>query len=135
MDIFPMGRLIKWPRASKGEVNVTDPYTGLPTDANSAFLNGSLLRWNLVRLRPEESATLNLEVEFLYPMDSGWKQRLDTGATAAYEGFSYNHTLENTDDWPVVNLTYPTWDLLWQSKHIMEPRQRCKLHITKPIQP
>jgi len=109
MDIFPMGRLIKWPRASKGEVNVTDPYTGLPTDANSAFLNGSLLRWNLVRLKPEESATLNLEVEFLYPMDSGWKQRLDTGATAAYEGFSYNHTLENTDDWPVVNLTYPTW--------------------------
>jgi len=109
MDIFPMGRLIKWPRASKGNVNVTDPYTGLPTDANSAFLNGSLLRWNLVRLRPEESATLNLEVEFLYPMDSGWKQRLDSGATAAYEGFSYNHTLENTDDWPVVNLTYPTW--------------------------
>ncbi len=42
-------------------------------------------------------------------MDSGWSQRLDTGATAAYEGFSYNHTLENVDDSPVINLTYPTW--------------------------
>jgi hypothetical protein len=50
-----------------------------------------------------------MEVELLYPMDSGWKQRLDTGATAAYEGFSYNHTLENRDEWPVINLTYPTW--------------------------
>ncbi len=109
MDIFPMGRLIKWPRPSAGEVNVTDPYSGLPSDAESAFLNGSLLRWNLYRLEPGKSASLNIEVELLYPMDSGWKQRLDKGATAAYEGFSYNHTLENRDDWPVINLTYPTW--------------------------
>jgi hypothetical protein len=109
MDIFPMGRLIKWPRPSAGEVNVSDPYSGLPSDAESAFLNGSLLRWNLLRLDPGKSASLNMEVELLYPMDAGWKQRLDTGATAAYEGFSYNHTLENRDDWPVVNLTYPTW--------------------------
>jgi len=42
-------------------------------------------------------------------MDSGWEERLDTGATAAYEGFSYNHTLKNLDDPPAFNLTYPTW--------------------------
>ncbi len=109
LDIFPMGRLLKWPRPDKGEVNITDPYTGQPTDATSAFLNGSLLRWNIRRLQPDESASLNLEAEILYPMDAGWKQRLDTGATAAYEGFAYNHTLINKDDPPVINLTYPTW--------------------------
>ena len=109
LDVFPMGRFIKWPRPSLGEVNVTDPYTGLPSNAVSAFLNGSMLRWNLNRLDPGRSASLNVEVELLYPTDSGWKERLDTGSTAAYEGYSYNHTLENKDDWPVVNLTYPTW--------------------------
>ena len=90
-------------------MNVTDPYSGQPSVATSAFLNGSLLRWNINKLEPGKSASLNVDVELLYPMDSGWKQRLDTGATAAYEGFSYNHTLENVDDSPVVNLTYPTW--------------------------
>ncbi len=109
LDIFPMGRFIKMPRPDSGEVNVTDPYSGLPSVATSSFLNGSLLRWNLNKLEPGKSASINLEVELLYPMDSGWKQRLDTGATAAYEGFSYNHTLKNLDDSPVVNLTYPTW--------------------------
>jgi len=109
LDVFPMGRLIKWPRPESGQVNVTDPYSGMVTDAESAFLNGSLLRWSASKLKPGQSTSLNLEVELLYPMDSGWKQRLDYGATAAYEGFSYNHTLENTDDWPVINLTYPTW--------------------------
>ena len=72
LDIFPMGRFIKWPRPAKGEVNVTDPYSGQPSDATNAFLNGSLLRWNLNRLEPDESASLNMEVELLYPMDSGW---------------------------------------------------------------
>ncbi|MDM7934558.1 MAG: C25 family cysteine peptidase, partial [Methanothrix sp.] len=109
IDIFPMGRLIRWPRSTKGDVNITDPYTGIPSDAESAFLNGSLLRWSIDRLMPEESVSLNMEVELLYPMDVGWSQRLDMGATAAYDGFSYNHTLENRDDWPVINLTYPTW--------------------------
>ena len=109
LDIFPMGRLIKWPRPQKGEVNITDPYSGQPSDAINAFLNGSMLRWNINKLEPDKSASLNVEVELLYPMDSGWEERLDTGATAAYEGFSYNHTLENVDDGPVINLTYPTW--------------------------
>jgi hypothetical protein len=68
-----------------------------------------MLRWNLNRLEPDQSTSLNVEVELLYPMDSGWKERLDTGATAAYEGFSYNHTIHNLDDGPVINLTYPTW--------------------------
>ena len=104
-----MGRFIKWPRPTNGEVNVTDPYSGLPSNATNAFLNGSMLRWNLDKLDPGKSASLNMEVELLYPTDSGWKERLDTGATAAYEGYSYNHTLENKDDWPVINLTYPTW--------------------------
>jgi len=109
LDIFPMGRLIKWPRTGMGEANVTDPISGKTSDAVNAFLNGSMLRWNIRRLNPGESASLNVDVELLYPMDSGWKERLDTGATAAFEGFSYNHTLENLDDGPVINLTYPTW--------------------------
>ncbi len=109
LDVFPMGRFIKWPRPQMGEANVTDPYSGQPSNAINAFLNGSMLRWNINRLEPDKSASLNVEVELLYPMDSGWKERLDTGATAAYEGFSYNHTLENVDDGPAINLTYPTW--------------------------
>jgi hypothetical protein len=109
LDVFPMGRFIKWPRPQMGEANVTDPYSGQPSNAINAFLNGSMLRWNINRLDPDKSASLNVEVELLYPMDSGWKERLDTGATAAYEGFSYNHTLENVDDGPAINLTYPTW--------------------------
>jgi hypothetical protein len=109
LDVFPLGRLIKWPRPEKGEVNITDPYSGEPSDDINSFLNGSMLRWNINKLDPGESASLNIEVELLYPMDSGWKERLDTGATAAYEGFSYNHTLENVDDGPAINLTYPTW--------------------------
>ncbi len=109
LDVFPMGRFIKWPRPQRGEANVTDPYSGQPSDAINAFLNGSMLRWNMNRLEPGESASLNVDVELLYPMDSGWEERLDTGATAAYEGFSYNHTLQNVDDGPVINLTFPTW--------------------------
>lgn len=109
LDIFPMGRLIKWPRTQRGEANITDPYSGQPSDARSAFFNGSMLRWNIKKLEPDESASLNVDVELLYPLDSGWEERLDRGATAAYEGFSYNHTLENVDDGPVINLTYPTW--------------------------
>ncbi len=109
LDIFPMGRFIKWPRPQRGEANVTDPYSGQPSNATNAFLNGSMLRWNIDKLEPDKSASLNVEVELLYPMDSGWEEQLDTGATAAYEGFSYNHTLENVDDGPAINLTYPTW--------------------------
>ncbi|MFZ3149529.1 MAG: C25 family cysteine peptidase [Methanothrix sp.] len=109
LDIFPMGRFIKWPRSQMGETNVTDPYTGLPSDAINAFLNGSMLRWNINKLEPDKSASLNVDVELLYPLDSGWEEGLDTGATAAYDGYSYNHTLENVDDEPVINLTYPTW--------------------------
>lgn len=109
IDVFPMGRLIRWPRPSEGTVEITDPYTGRTSDAASAFLNGSLLRWKPGSLDAGKSASLNAEVEILYPMDSGWKQRLDGGATVAYRGFSYNHTLENGDSWPIINITYPTW--------------------------
>ncbi|MCU0637186.1 MAG: C25 family cysteine peptidase [Methanothrix sp.] len=109
LDIFPMGRLIKWPRPERGIANFTDPYSGEISNARNAFQNGSMLRWSINRLAPGESASMNLDVELLYPMDSGWEERLDTGATAAYEGFSYNHTLKNLDDPPALNLTYPTW--------------------------
>ena len=87
---------------------MTDPYSRKPL-RDLRFLNGSLIRWDFGRLDPGESASLNVEVELLYPMDAGWSQRLDTGATAAYEGFSYNHTLRNVDDPPIINLTYPKW--------------------------
>lgn len=109
IDVFPLGRLIRWPKSSIGTVNVTDPYTGRVSDPTSAFMNGSLLRWRLGSLEPGKSAALDAEVEIMYPMDSGWKQRLDGGATVAYRGFSYNHTLENRDSGPIINITYPTW--------------------------
>lgn len=109
LDTFPMGRLIKWPRADAGQVNITDPYSGQPSDAVNSFLNGSLLRWSISRLEPGQSSSLNVDVELLYPMDSGWEDGLDRGATVAYEGYSYNHTLRNLDDPPAINLTYPVW--------------------------
>ncbi|MDD1759797.1 MAG: C25 family cysteine peptidase [Methanothrix sp.] len=108
-NVFPNGKLIQWPRPSEGEVNITDPYTGLPSDALSTLFNGSLLRWGVDKLEPGKSATLNTEVELQYAMDSGWRQQLDGGFTISYDGLSYNHTIENKDDWPIVNITYPTW--------------------------
>ncbi len=108
-DIFPMGRLIRLASSTVGRINVTDPYSRKPVTETTAFLNGTLLRWDFGRLEAGESTSLNVEVELMYPMDSGWSQRLDAGATAAYEGFTYNHTLINVDDPPIINLTYPKW--------------------------
>jgi len=108
-DIFPMGRLIRMASSEVGMINITDPYNRKPVTETSAFLNGSLLRWEFSRLEAGESTSLNVEVELMYPMDAGWSQRLDAGATAAYEGFTYNHTLRNVDDPPIINLTYPKW--------------------------
>ncbi len=108
LDIFPSGRLITWPRPEQGTVNVTDPYTGAQSDVTSAFLNGSLLRWRLDELGPEESASLTMDVEILHPMDVGWKRAFDGGVTASYEGLTYNLTIVRKDDWPVVNITYPS---------------------------
>jgi hypothetical protein len=108
MDIFSRGRLIKAPRASQGEVNVTDPYTGLPCNPENALINGSFLRWNVGELEPERSASLVMEAEILYALDAGWKQHLDEGPTVAYEGLTYNITMERRDDPPIVNITYPS---------------------------
>jgi len=47
-----MGRFIKWPRADTGQFNITDPYSGQPSDAGEFFLNGTLLRWSINRLDP-----------------------------------------------------------------------------------
>jgi hypothetical protein len=108
LDIFPSGRLITWPRPDQGTVNITDPYTGAQSEVTSAFLNGSLLRWKLDKLEPDKSASLTMDVEILHPMDTGWKREFDGGVTASYEGLTYNLTVERKDDWPVVNITYPT---------------------------
>ena len=66
-DIFPMGRLIRLTSTAFGEVNVTDPYSKKPSTETSAFLNGSLLRWDFNRLDPGQSASLNVEMELLTP--------------------------------------------------------------------
>lgn len=108
MDLFPQGRLIKGPRASQGEVNVTDPYSGLPCNPENAIVNGSFLRWEVGELGPEKSASLVLEAEILYALDVGWKQHLDEGPTVVYEGLTYNITMERRDDRPIVNITYPS---------------------------
>jgi hypothetical protein len=108
MDLFSSGRLIRGPRASQGKLNVTDPYTGLPCDAENAIDNGSFLRWDVGELGPEKSASLVLEAEILYALDAGWKQHLDEGPTVAYEGLAYNVTRVRKDDWPIVNITYPS---------------------------
>lgn len=106
-DIFPSGKLVRWPKSAQGSFNVTDPYTGKQVDPDSAFENGSLLRWKLDRLASGKSATLMVEAEILYPMDSGWKQKLDSGATMSYDGLALNRTMVKKDDWPIINITYP----------------------------
>lgn len=108
LDLFPSGRLITWPRPKQGIVNITDPYTGSQSDVTSAFLNGSMLRWRLDELEPEKSTSLVMDVEILHPMDVGWKKGLDSGVTVSYEGLTYNLTLKREDDWPIVNITYPS---------------------------
>ncbi len=108
IDIFPSGKLIKWPKPSHGIVNITDPYTGKDVGPDSAFLNGSLLRWKLDRLDSGKSASLTMDVEVLYPMDVGWKQHLDSGATVSYSGLMQNRTIARKDDWPITNITYPS---------------------------
>ncbi len=108
LDLFPSGRLITWPRPEKGTVNITDPYTGAVSDVTNAFLNGSMLRWRLDELESGKSVSLTMDVEILHPMDAGWKKEFDSGVTATYEGLTYNLTLEQKDDWPIVNITYPT---------------------------
>lgn len=108
MDIFPTGKMLRLPKYSKGSVNITDPYTGNDVDPNSAFENGSLLRWKLDSLGPGQSTSLMVDVEILYPMDDGWKQRLDSGATVSYEDLELNRTFVRKDDWPIINITYPS---------------------------
>lgn len=107
-DVFPSGKLVRWPKASKGKVSITDPYNGMEVNPDSAFINGSLLRWRLDSLGPDESASLTIEAEILYPMDVGWTQRLDSGATVSYDGLMLNRTIVRKDDWPISNITYPS---------------------------
>lgn len=108
VDLFPSGKLLRWPKASSGKVNITDPYTGEESKPLNAFMDGSLLFWNLDKLEPDRTASLALEVEILYPMDAGWIQRLDSGVSVTYSGLEQNVTAERKDDWPITNITYPS---------------------------
>lgn len=107
MDIFPSGKMLREPKSIQGTVNITDPYTGKDVDPDSAFENGSLINWMLDSLDPGQSASLTVEAEILYPMDAGWKQRLDSGAIISYDGLTLNRTMVRKDDWPITNITYP----------------------------
>lgn len=106
-DIFPSGKMVRWPKPTDGAVNVTDPYTGKDVDPDSAFENGSLLRWKIDSLGPGKSASMMVEAEILYPMDAGWEQKLDSGATVSYDGIVLNRSIVRKDDWPITNITYP----------------------------
>ncbi len=108
VDQFPSGKLIRWPKATRGTVKVNDPYTWEEPKRDYALLNGSLLLWNIDRLEADKSASLTMEVEILYPMDAGWKQRLDSGITITYSGLNVNATAEERNDWPITNITYPS---------------------------
>jgi hypothetical protein len=108
VDQFSSGKLIQWPKATKGTVKVNDPYTGEDSQPLNAFLDGSLLLWNIDQLEADKSASLTLEVEVLYPMDAGWKQRLDSGITITHSGLKVNATAEEKNDWPITNITYPS---------------------------
>lgn len=108
VDLFPSGKLLRWPKASVGKVNITDPYTGEESKPLNAFTDGSLLIWNFDKLEPDKTASLALEVEVLYPMDSGWVQRLDSGISVTHSDMDQNVTPEKKDDWPIINITYPS---------------------------
>jgi hypothetical protein len=108
VDQFPSGKLIRWPKATLGTINVKDPYTGEESGPLNAFLDGSLLIWNIDRLDADKSASLTMEVEVLYPMDAGWTQPLDSGITVTHSGLQINATSEEKNDWPITNITYPS---------------------------
>ncbi|MDD1741705.1 MAG: C25 family cysteine peptidase, partial [Methanotrichaceae archaeon] len=108
VDIFPSGRSIRGLRPSKGLAEVIDPFTGKEPSDEDALLNGSLLRWKIDQLDPDESSSITMEVEILYPFDSGWRQKLDSGATLHYDGYLQNITIDKREDWPIVDIRYPT---------------------------
>ncbi|MCJ7445369.1 MAG: C25 family cysteine peptidase [Methanotrichaceae archaeon] len=107
VDVFPSGRLIRWPRPSRGSVEIIDPFTGHEPTPEDALFNGSLLRWKIDKLDPDESTSVAMEVEILYPFDAGWEQNLDSGATLTYDGLLKNITVVRKEDWPIVGITYP----------------------------
>jgi hypothetical protein len=107
VDTFPSGRLIRESRPNKGLAEIIDPFTGKVPDEENALLNGSLLRWKLDKLDPDESSSISMEVEILYPFDSGWRQNLDSGATLHYDGYLQNITIGTREDWPIVDIRYP----------------------------
>lgn len=107
-DIFPNGRFIRYWKSSKGLVNIIDPFTNGISDPLNAFFDGSLLTWTIDSLGPGESATLTLEIEFLYPMDAGWTQPIDSGITISHMDLEENITYSNDDDWPVTDINYPS---------------------------
>lgn len=148
-DNFPNGRLLKWPKASQGTVSILDPYTGEETNAFNAFSDGSLLLWDVGDIYSGKTASLALEAEILYPLDAGWKQRLDSGITITQDGKLENVTVGKAESWPITNITYPadmptgvaniSWSLAreasYTSINIYSPEDRAGTVITTNITP
>ncbi|NYT01355.1 MAG: hypothetical protein GKC10_01140 [Methanosarcinales archaeon] len=107
VDLFPSGRYVRMPTPLRGQVNITDPSTGEPSTPDSAFFQGAMMLWTVGDLKADESAYLNLEIEILHPLDSGWTQPLDSGITVSPSSLEENLSVEVGDDWPITNITYP----------------------------
>jgi len=107
VDLFPAGRYIGWYSPSQGEVELTDPLDGDGYDVEAAFFEGSLLLWKVGTLEEDESASLNLDVEILHPLDAGWVQPLESGMTISHKGLRQNVTTGKAASWPITNVTYP----------------------------
>lgn len=107
VDLFPSGRYVRMPTPQRGQVNITDPSTGAPSTPESAFFQGAMMLWTVGDLKSEESTYLNLEIEILHPLDSGWTQPLDSGITISPSSLEENLSVEVNDDWPITNVTYP----------------------------
>jgi hypothetical protein len=107
VDRFPNGLLLRWPKATQGEANVTNPLTLGESTPINAFLDGSLLMWEIDKLEPGKTASLTLEINVMYALDAGWVKQIDRGLTLSYAGLTQNLTVKEEDKWPITNITYP----------------------------
>ncbi|MHC1632146.1 MAG: C25 family cysteine peptidase [Methanotrichaceae archaeon] len=108
-DMFLPAKSVIWSNPSVGEVSLTDPFTEKDPSPEYIFFDGVLLNWSIDQLRSHEYATLALEIEIYYPLDSGWTQPLDTGITVTYKDQEEKSVVtETADDGSIVNITYPS---------------------------
>jgi len=135
VDMFASGRYVRMPIYYKGKLSITDPISKEPSDPAGAFFNGSILTWDLEKIDPDESVSLNLEVVVLHPMDAGWVQPLDRGITVRYTGVEDNVTVKTENDGPVSEITYPgempvgTAIVTW---NVTEPHSYTALRLYSP---